>query len=299
MTNTLWRLVLLCMLPVFSQAQQKAMLSQYMFNGLVANPAYSSIDDALNVTAISRHQWVGFEGAPNTQIFSFHTPIRESNSSFGMILMRDQIAEVIVDNAAYLTFAQRVQLGEESFLSLGVNAGVSKFNANYSEIPGGAAMLDPAFDNENDWRSSVGLGLMLFSPKFYAGISAPSFMEFKGNNRTKTAFRTHYILQGGYLVDLGESLKFKPNALIKYVNGSPMQMDLNANFLIAETFWLGSSWRSFDSFNFLAEVQVTPRFQVGYSYDLTTSRLAQVQKGSHEIMLSLRFANWDGLKCYF
>lgn len=292
-------LVFVWLLPLYSLGQQKAILSQYMFNGLVANPAYSSIDNALNMTAVSRHQWVGFKGAPNTQTFSLHSPINESNSSFGAILMRDQIAEVIIDNAAFLTFAQKVEIAEETFLSLGINGGISKYQANYSEISEESIMIDPVFANENDIRSSVGLGLMLFSNKFYAGLSAPSFMEFRGNKRTKTAFRTHWIVQGGYLVDFGENLKFKPNTMVKYVNGSPMQIDVNANFLIAETLWLGSSWRSFDSMNFIAELQITPKLQVGYAYDLTTSQLSHVQKGSHEIMLSLRFAKWDGPRCYF
>jgi len=282
-------------------AQQKAMFSQYMFNGLVVNPAYSSIDEALNIIALSRHQWVGFEGAPNTQTLSLHSPIKESNSSFGVILMRDQIGEVITDNMGMVSFAQRVEIAEDTYLAVGVNAGVSKYQANYSKITNGEAFLDPIFNDENEIRSNVGLGLMLFSKKLYAGISSPSFMEFKGSRRTSTSFRKHYIINGGYLMDLGENLKFKPNILFKYVNGSPPQMDLNANFLISETLWMGASWRSFDSVDFLAELQITPRIQLGYSYDMTHSRLASVQKGSHEVVLSFRLPvkgrNYP--KCYF
>ncbi|HQS52739.1 MAG TPA: type IX secretion system membrane protein PorP/SprF, partial [Daejeonella sp.] len=91
--------------------------------------------------------------------------------------------------------------------------------------------------------------------------------------QSATAYKPHYLLQGGYLMDMGADIKFKPNMLIKYVNGSPVQIDLNANFLFKETIWLGASLRSMDSVDLLAEIQLSPNLQLGYSYDFTTSRL--------------------------
>jgi hypothetical protein len=48
--------------------------------------------------------------------------------------------------------------------------------------------------------------------------------------------------------------------LVKYVNGSPVQFDLNANFLLKETLWLGASLRSMDSVDLLAESTVKSKF---------------------------------------
>ena len=284
-------------------AQQKAMYTQYMFNGLAVNPAYSSIDEALSITALSRHQWVGFEGAPNTQTLAVHSPIKESNTSVGFMLMRDQIGEVITENGFFLSLAQRVQLSDETYLALGVDAGLSKFVANYSRISGEAA-TDPVFNDQNELRGNFGFGVMLFSNKFYAGLSSPFFYyrDLGGLGSTGgTAYQPHYLLQGGYLVDIGEDFKFKPNALVKYVKGSPVQVDLNANFLIKETVWVGGSWRSFDSFDFIAELQITPQIQLGYAYDFTTTDIAKVEKGSHEIMLNFRLPvkGRSFPRCYF
>lgn len=294
-------------LLVFSEtafSQQKAMFTQYMFNGLAVNPAYSALDEALNVTAVARQQWTGFKGAPNTQTISVHTPIKESNSSVGLLMMRDQIGEVISENGAYLTFAQRVQLSEYSFLAVGVNAGISKYRANYSDIQSQESALDPVFADQNDLLGNFGMGVMLFSDKFYAGISSPFFFSrdfAAGNFNTGTSHKPHYLLQAGYLVPLGEDVKFKPNMMVKYVNGSPMQIDLNANFLLKETIWLGASLRSLDSFDVLAEVEVTPNIQIGYSYDFTTTALAKVERGSHEVMLNFRLPvkGRSFPRCYF
>lgn len=288
-----------------ANAQQKAMFTQYMFNGLVINPAYSAIDESLNITALARQQWVGFKGAPNTQTLSIHSPIKGSNTSAGIILMRDQIGEVIRENSAFATLAHRVQLKEGTYLALGVNAGIGKYVGEYSLTGSASASSDPVFADQNSTRGNFGVGLMLFSEKFYAGISSPFFYyrDLGGDAPTKTAYKPHYIIQGGYLATLGPDVKFKPNVLVKYVSGSPVQIDVNANFLLKETLWLGGSVRSMDSFDIIAELQLTPSIQLGYSYDFTTSKLARVEKGSHEIVLNFRIGRKGTestlARCYF
>lgn len=297
-------LILLCtMFCMGVFAQQKAMFTQYMFNGLAINPAYSAMDEALNFTAVARQQWTGFKGAPNTQSFTIHSPIKESNSSAGLMFMRDQIGEVITENGAYLTFAQRVQIGENTYLATGVNAGISKYVANYSMISNATTAIDPVFADGDNMRGNFGLGVMLFSDRFYAGISSPFFFyrDLGSTSATRTAYKSHYMMQGGYLADLGENVKFKPNVLLKYVNGAPLEIDVNANFLLKEILWLGTSWRSFDSFDAIAEIQLGPNIQVGYSYDFTTTDLSKVESGSHEIMLNFRFPvkGRSFPRCYF
>lgn len=298
-------LAVLCAL--FANAQQKAMYTQYMFNTLAINPAYSSIDESLTFTALSRHQWVGFKGAPNTQTVSVHSPIGETNTFIGGILINDQIGEVIRETGADLSLAQRVPVGMESYLSLGVNAGASNYGADYSEnyrlSPN--SVNDPVFQDLNTMRINFGWGVMLFSDKYYVGISSPHFfykdVASLAKSANKTAYRPHYIFQAGYLVQLNPDLKMKPNFLIKYVNGSPTQFDLNASFLISETLWLGASYRSLDSFDALASVYITPDLQVGYSYDFTNTQLARTQKGSHEISIQFRLPvrGRDHTACYF
>ena len=296
--------VIICSLGFTTLAQQKAMYTQYMFNAMAINPAYAAVDETMAVTMLSRHQWVGFTGAPNTQTFSIHTPVKQSNTFVGAQLLRDQIGEVITETGGYLTLTQRVALGPKSYLSVGINGGLSSFKANYSaryaDSPDSAN--DPLFQDESTFRGNFGMGVMLFSDKYYVGVSSPHF--YSGNltvSESATATRPHYMVQAGYLTEINKNLKFKPNFLIKYVNGSPMQFDLNANMLLNETLWLGASYRSMDSFSALASLYITKNIQFGYSYDVAHTALSKVQKGSHEVMLQFRL----GVKgrnqpmCYF
>jgi type IX secretion system PorP/SprF family membrane protein len=70
-------------------AQQEAMYTHYMYNTLSVNPAYAGTRDAMTFTALHRSQWVGFEGAPTTQTFTMHTPLRNKKIGIGISVIND------------------------------------------------------------------------------------------------------------------------------------------------------------------------------------------------------------------
>lgn len=288
-------------------AQQQAMYTQYMFNTLAINPAYASVDESLTITGLSRLQWVGYKGAPKTQTVSIHSPVGVSNTFIGALLINDQLGEVLRETGGYFTLSQRVEVGNEAYLAVGINGGVSSFKANYSELYGESpeSINDPVFQNSSSMRGNFGVGVMYFSNKYYLGLSSPHFYQrdFTSFNKESAGsnIKPHYLFQAGTLMEFSYDFKFKPNVLVKYVNGSPMQVDLNANVLLREKLWLGASYRSVDSFDLLASYFITPDVQFGYSYDFAHTELSKVQKGSHEIMLKFRFAvrGRDHRACYF
>ncbi len=68
-------LIIFIVSSLVSNAQQDAQASMYFFNPLNYNPAYAGTRGSLNLTAVHRSQWVGWEGAPRTQFLSIHAPI--------------------------------------------------------------------------------------------------------------------------------------------------------------------------------------------------------------------------------
>jgi type IX secretion system PorP/SprF family membrane protein len=300
-------LLITALLGISSFAQQQAMYTQYMFNNQAINPAYASMDESLRVTALSRIQWTGFKGAPQTHTLSFHTPISVSDTYIGGILINDQVGEVLKETGAYFTLAQRVPMGEEGYLSLGIHAGASSFRGNYSELYAQSpeSVNDPVFQNSNVMRGNFGAGVMYFTPHFYMGISSPYFYQRSIASEEKRAgsltTKPHYYFQTGSLFEFSYDFKFKPSILVKYVNGSPIQFDINTSILLTEKFWLGASYRSMDSFNLMTSALITPDIQFGYSYDFAHTKLGQFQKGSHEVMLKFRFPVFgrDHLACYW
>jgi len=68
--------------------------------------------------------------------------------------------------------------------------------------------------------------------------------------------------------------------------GAPVELDLSANFLLKEKFWLGAMYRTGDSFGFIAQWIIDKKLRIGYSYDISTTNLQHYQNGSHEVMIS-------------
>jgi type IX secretion system PorP/SprF family membrane protein len=90
---------------------------------------------------------------------------------------------------------------------------------------------------------------------------------------------------------LSNELKLKPSTLIKYSNGTPLQIDLNANLWIHDAIGVGTSYRTGDAFVILLEIQASPNFRMGYAYDYPLTILRTYSSGSHEIMLRYEFTN--------
>lgn len=284
-----------------SYGQQEALYTQYMFNGLAINPAYAGSQEHLTITALAREQWTGLDGAPSTQTLSVHTRIKNKKIGLGFLVINDRIA-VTRETGFYGIYSYRVEFDNNASLSLGLQLGVSSFRGEFSKLNtnpnlGNGGGIDPSF-NENDISNGIfnfGTGIYYSTDRYYLGFSIPHIITNeidKDNVNSSAELSRHYFLTAGYLLDLNENLKLKPNLLVKMVGGAPVQFDINANLLIKEKVWAGLSWRSLDSFDVLFELRVTDQFSFGYSYDFaTTTDLRRVNSGSHEFMLRYQFGS--------
>jgi type IX secretion system PorP/SprF family membrane protein len=279
-------------------AQQDAMFTQYMFNGLVLNPAYAGSRDALNATALYRNQWVGIEGAPKTITFSMHAPVRNEKIGLGLIFSNDRLGITNTNNVG-LNYAYRIKFKNKGTLSLGLQASVLQYTADFSSIRHSfsSSVFDPAFtQNINRWLPNFGTGIYYYTNKFYAGASMPNIISNKLNGEgavfqigDRAQQYRHLFLTTGYVFDLNKSLKLKPSILMKFVQGAPIEFDFNANLWLFDMFAVGLSYRTRDSIDALFEFQVTPQLGIGYAYDYTLTPLGKYTSGSHEIMVRYEF----------
>lgn len=236
-----------------------------------------------------REQWTGLDGAPKTQTFSVHSPLKKERFSLGLLFLHDNIG-VTNQNGIYGSYAYRIPVSKKGKLAFGLQGGATFYNAQFSKI----SVTDPVFISDVRLaQPNVGFGMYYNTDRFYAGISVPQLIQttFSSNKSdSDSKLVQHYFASAGYVFDLSPSIKLKPNLLVKVVNGAPMQFDLNANALFRDVLWVGLSWRSFDSFDAILQLQVTDQLQIGYSYDFaTTTELARVNGGSHELMINYRF----------
>ena len=104
----------------------------------------------------------------------------------------------------------------------------------------------------------------------------------------------NFYFLSGYVYEINPDIKFKPAFLIKTVEGSPLQADFSANFLVYEKFTAGVAYRWNSSVSALAGFQISQKLFIGYGYDRETTKLQNYNSGSHEIFLRFElFSSYD------
>ncbi|MHA7131970.1 PorP/SprF family type IX secretion system membrane protein [Algoriphagus namhaensis] len=283
--------------------QQLPQFSQYIFNGLHVNPGYAGYKGEPYIQSTYRSQWINFPGAPETFTVTADFSANEGTMGFGFSLMSDNLGPART-TGGLLTYAYRIQTGRKSWLGLGVSAGVSEYaiDGNLldpndfpdSEIPVGTINL---------FTPNLNSGLFFHNDKFYAGFSVYNMIGKRALEKEDVALAYHdfhYYLTAGYLLDLGETVKFKPSFLIKEVKGAPTNYDINAMFLFYERLWIGGSYRSnmkiwndnlqenLSNRNAVAaviEIFPTERLRIGYAYDHNLNVLQDYRNNSHEFSI--------------
>jgi len=287
--------LLLLSVATTANAQQLSQYSQYVFNQFSVNPGVAGSKDCLDVRLGYRQQWTGFEGAPTTGWASLHGTIRPKGKPF-MSNKHGVGAFMEADDAGnwgytrmLLAYAYHVQMARDHYLSFGVFGGAiqEKFDVGNAFA---AQFNDPALDG----RASavvfpeVTPGIFIYNKVAWAGVS----MHQALGNRIKdigldSRLARHFLLSGGYKYRLAPKTSLTPSMLMKFSAGAPLALDINAVVEWNRTVALGMGYRNGDAVNFLVKVGFMKYFQLGYSYDVTTSRLRLSSSNTHELILGI------------
>lgn len=273
-------------------AQQDPMYTQYMFNMMVVNPAYAGSRDVLSMTALQRRMWTRVEGAPVTTMFTADMPLANEKVGIGLAAFDDRVG-LTTNNGLYGAYSYRIRL-KRATLALGVQAGCSQLRQNLAE-----AQLsnpnDPSFAKAQQLiNPNFGVGAFYSTDRYYIGLSLPHVLRNESltfGEGTPRAQYKHYFLAAGYVFHLNEIFVLKPSFLYKVLQGSPMQLDLNANLWWDNTLGFGLSYRTAESFAFLFEFQATEQVRIGYAYDYGFFRqYYKYAHGNHELMVRYELA---------
>ena len=288
------KLVLVFMFfSVVSYAQQDAQFTQYMYNTININPAYAGSRSAMNIFGLYRTQWVGLDGAPQTSTFSLNTPINNSNLGVGVSVVNDKIGPTN-ENTFSADLSYSLSTSETSKISFGMKATANLFNLDVNKLSM-EHKDDPQFQNLNSkFSPNIGAGVYWHSDKAYVGLSIPNFIETNRYNANEVAIfkeKINYYLIAGYVLDLNQNIKLKPAVLTKLVEGSPLQVDLSANFMFNDKFVVGVAYRMSAAMSAMVGFQITDGMYLGYGYDRETTNLKKYNSGSHELFLRFELFN--------
>lgn len=292
----------------FLNAQQEAHNTQFFYYKQGYNPAYAGSREAFSLSAIYRKQWIGLEGAPETQILTFSVPVFNQRVGIGANIMRSVvgISERITFDGIY---TYRLRLGR-GYLGIGVQGSLRSLKDDFQD-PRLQATQSLFQDNSIPSTSqqrllfNVGTGLYYSSENFYLGVSAPRLLrnniDFTNTDALISKEVNHYFLMAGVTLPLNDNLRLRPQTLIKYAENSPLDADMNLSLIILDRYVFGATYRLGGSSTSIGEsidvvmgMQITPNILLGLSYDITLSELRNYNTGSIEATIQYTAGKSEG-----
>ncbi|MES2329716.1 MAG: type IX secretion system membrane protein PorP/SprF [Bacteroidota bacterium] len=318
-------------------AQQRPYYTQYIMNNYIINPAVAGIENYWDVKASHRLQWVGLQDAPVTTYITFHGPLkksdydRESATSFhaggsnprgeaywqdyqtpeshhgvGFTMLNDRTGP-LNRFAAYGTYSYHLSLSPHTSLAMGVSAGITNMSLDAGKLNfGSGTTVDPAVASSgviNRIKPDISAGLWLYSRDYFLGVAAqqiiPQQIAFSDNTvyLQNGKLLPHIFISAGYRMQLSDDISFLPSALIRYISPLPLGFDINGKFQYQDLLWAGASYRYQDGFAAMVGVNLNRNINIGYSYDVQTSNLNTVSRGTHEILIGFLLGNRYGDWC--
>ncbi len=310
-----------------AMAQQLPQFTQYVFNNYLLNPAVTGIENYTDVKLGHRNQWAGLEGAPVTSYLSVNAPIgnnfiqgdatgfsaqngvnpssrlytqnyqaAEPHHGIGAMVLTDKAGPITQTNVA-ATYAYHLGLTSRMNLSVGVMGGFNRITLNTQDItltdPNDPAITNGA--NNSQWKPDIGAGVWLYSSNYFVGLSArqllPQNYYFGTSRTTGSPTVPHFYLTAGVKLFMTDEITFMPSVMVKRTSPVPLTYDINGKFNFNDKFWIGGSYRHKDAAAVLAGFNLSSLINVGYSYDITTSALNTVSRGTHEIVIGLMLNN--------
>ncbi len=281
-------LLILSSLPFY--AQQDPQYSLYMFNPLGVNPGYAGSREVLSAVLIHRSQWVGLDGAPETQVLSINSPLKNKKMGLGLQLVNDKIGPRTTQYISAV-YAYRIKLGEGK-LAFGLKGGVINYNYDWEKIdyrdqedaiPTNApqGFMLPTFD----------FGMYYNTKTFYTGFAIDHLNEAKYNllSSQDTVFSdakqyANLTLTIGKAFILNDNLVLKTSLLTRGSNKAG-NIDLNGSLLIKNKVLFGLTIRTSKALILMTELNLTKNLRCGVAYDYDTSDVAKSTSGSFEIFL--------------
>lgn len=273
-----------------SFAQQDPQYSQYMFNQLSINPGYAGAKECLSSAVFLRNQWTGIAGAPKTETFTIHSPLRKKAAAIGFTVIADQIGPK-KSIGALGSYAYRIRLGKGK-LSMGLRFGIYQYVFDGSLI----TYKDPSDPNTSKNTTSflfptADAGAYYYTASTYAGFSATHLFNGRLADNTNQSgvnvqLDPHLFLTAGHAWVLSDKLIFNPSLMVKYVKNSALTADANFSFLFQKRIWAGVSFRSLYGVVAYAQVYINDKFKVGYAYDIGLNKLGRAAGSTHELMIS-------------
>lgn len=261
-------LLLMTTCSLVCKGQQEWMFSHYMFNLFDINSAYAGNHGSPSFALRHRAQWVGLDGAPQSQLLSMHLPSPQQRLGYGLRLQHESIG-ARTQVGARATLAYKLPL-KKSKLAFAISGGWWQQRFHADKLL--AADANDQLVQEQNWQVnqvSFDAAVLWSSDRFYTGLEATRLNRdvyyTEKNSLARMYLHLHWV--GGYLWKVGSDNMLHASVLLRSVEGRQLQPEAHAAYLWKNKWWIGAGYR----WNYgpvgMIHFHITPQWRVGYSYD--------------------------------
>ena len=292
---------------------QDPQFSQFYSIHLYLNPALTGNTLKGRISTSYRNQWSKIPGAFNSFTFSLDHYFEKKNSGLGLVFIRDKAGSAGLQfNSIGTGYAYNFEVSRKLSVRAGIKAARTWRSIDYSSLIFSSQLTEneaqqiilPNYQKVNyfDFAS----GVMLYSKAFWFGsaidhLNRPNQSLIGLESRLPLKFSMH----GGYSFATTRNDKGKATTILTTtaIYKSELlwdQVDIGS-YISYKVINLGVWYRGIPGLKHnptptsLAHINQdaiilmlgieTRNFLIGYSYDITTSKLATRSGGSHEIVL--------------
>ncbi|MDO5979115.1 PorP/SprF family type IX secretion system membrane protein [Flavivirga spongiicola] len=279
--------------------QQTPTFSEYNYNPFIINSAYAGLTPNTEMSISNSGYFNQFEGSPRTFSLSGHGAINRRKMGLGAGIIRDEIG-VTTSTNFFGAYSYKIffdfennrpywQHYDAGVLSFGITAGLQQYQDNLLDL---GIPNDPNFaENINATIPTIGFSFLFNHASFYLGFSTPNILgDSLASDDNLNLVNPYYGYLGyRFFNSRYQEVMIKPNLLLKYEDGAPMQADINLAVSFKNKFEIGTGYRTSSSLNFLAGVYLFKNARFIYNYNTATNN--SPLGNTHGFVLSYQFGD--------
>jgi len=297
-----------CLLLGPAAKAQDPHFTQFYADPLYLNPAFAGSAHCPRICLNYRNQWPALQGQFITSSFSYDQQIASISSGIGLLVTTDNAGEGTLNTTTFSgIYAYQVNITREFSIRFGLEATYWQRKLDWTKLTFGD-MIDPRYgfiypttevQPSSTTKSFVDFsaGALAFSNNVYGGLAVnhltepeESFIRPSPGSTLPMRITAHI----GAIVPLegrGDGGAFiSPNAL--FMQQRTFQ-ELNIGMYVGKLPLVGGLWYRHAFGNADAVIALVGlqqgAFKIGYSYDVTVSKLSSVSAGSHELSMGIQF----------
>lgn len=278
--------------------------TQFYANQLYLNPAFAGTKRCPRIAINYRNQWPGISGTFITTGASYDQHVESLSGGLGLMVTNDQAANTLKTTRVSAIYSYQLKVNRKFSVRAGVEATFFQKSLDWSKLTFGDMIDDRrgfVYQTGDVPRGGsrsgidVSAGILGFSDVFFFGFAAHHLTEpdeslIKGASKLPMKLTGH---AGAIIPIAGQASKYQEDDALISPNILFRQQEkftqLNMGVYIKKGPLVGGVWyRNKDAFITLVGLQ-TEAFNIGYSYDLTVSKLSVVTGGAHEISMVINF----------